>query len=130
MREELSHLPNYTCLETIARFRKEPGHPSQFQGQLKPLDTVRLEIVYSNHREWYGSPGSRNLSADDPVEFIGSGMIGNGAFAITLHNIVEGATFRYRGEEALAGGPAIAGCHPCGVSRRRDPTVLTVGRVE
>src|SRR5215470_12224497 len=64
LREELSQIPNYTCLETIARFHKEPGRPAQGRGQLKPLDTVRLEIVYSDHREWYGSPGDRKLSVD------------------------------------------------------------------
>src|SRR5438270_1481000 len=107
MREELSHLPNYTCLETIARFRKEPGREPPSKGQLKPLDTVRLEIVYSDHREWYGSPGDRKLSSDDPAGFVGSGMIGNGAFARTLHNIFEGAILTYRGEEAWGGRTAV-----------------------
>ena len=27
MREELSRLPNYTCLETVARFRRGPAPP-------------------------------------------------------------------------------------------------------
>jgi hypothetical protein len=26
LREELSQIPNYTCLETIERFHKEPGN--------------------------------------------------------------------------------------------------------
>ncbi|MBZ5626749.1 MAG: hypothetical protein LAQ69_49940 [Acidobacteriia bacterium] len=106
MREELAHVPNYTCLETIARFRKEPGRPSPFQGELKPMDTVRLEIVYADRKEWYGSPGDRNLSTDNPVEFIGSGMIGTGAFALTLSNVFEGAAFTYRGEDAVSGRKA------------------------
>ena len=101
MREELAHLPNYTCLETTTRFIKETGRHSKMQ----PLDSVLLELVYSNHREWYGSPGDRNLSEDHPVAFIASGMIGNGAFAINLNNIFlsGGAIFTYRGEEALNG---------------------------
>ena len=107
IREELSHIPNYTCLETIARFHKEPGPPTQVHKWLKPLDMVRLEIVYSNHREWYGSPGDRNLSVDNPVAFVGSGMVGNGAFASTLNNVLEGASFTYRGEEAWGGRMAV-----------------------
>jgi len=103
MREELAHLPNYTCLETIARYHKAAGHPLPFQGELRPLDTVRLEIVYSNREEWYGSPGDRNLSTKNPLEFIGSGMIGNGVFALTLSNILEGATFIYWGEDPSSG---------------------------
>jgi len=107
LREELFQIPNYTCLETIARFHKEPGRPAQGRGRLKPLDTVRLEIVYSNHREWYGSPGDRKLSVDNPVAFIGSGMIGTGAFGQMLHNIVEGARFIYRGEGTQGGRTAV-----------------------
>jgi hypothetical protein len=103
LREELSHIPNYTCLETISRFRKDPASDPPANRRLTPLDTVRLEIVYSSRREWYGSPGGRNLSADNPVEFIGGGMIGNGAFALTLNNILEGAGFTYRGPENLGG---------------------------
>ncbi|HUI54399.1 MAG TPA: polymer-forming cytoskeletal protein [Bryobacteraceae bacterium] len=99
MREELSQIPNYTCLETIVRFRKAPGRGAKLQ----PADTVRLEIVYSDHKEWYGSPGDRKLSSDDPAGFVGSGMIGTGSFATTLHNLFQttGATFTYRGEETL-----------------------------
>ena len=107
MREELSQIPFYTCLETIVRFHKEPGRSTHVHEPLKPLDMVRLEIVYSNHREWYGSPGDRNLSVDNPVAFIGSGMIGNGAFAATLNNIIAGASFMYRGEETLGGRTAV-----------------------
>jgi hypothetical protein len=108
MREELSHIPNYTCLETISRFRKDnPGAHPQSHGQWKALDTVRLEIVYSNHQEWYGSPGDRNLSVDNPVAFIGGGMIGNGAFASMLNHILAGAILTYRGEEILGGRTAV-----------------------
>ena len=107
MGEELSHIPNCTCLETITRFHKERGHPSQVHEPLKPLDTVRLEIVYSNHREWYGSPGDRNLRVDNPVAFVGGGMIGNGAFAMMLNNILGGARFMYVGEETLGGRTAV-----------------------
>jgi hypothetical protein len=100
MREELSHLGDYTCLETTTRFRQ-----SKAQSKLQPVDTVRLEIVYSNRHEWFGSPGDRNLSEDHPGPFVGSGMIGNGVFAIFLHNIflTDLATFTYRGEETSGG---------------------------
>jgi len=102
MREELANLPNYTCLETIARFHAEP------RGRLEPLDTVRLEILYSDRREWYGLPGDKSLSAEDPGRLTGTGMIGTGAFAIVLSNILAGlATITSRGEEAVEGRPAV-----------------------
>src|SRR5213075_2586556 len=82
LREELSHLPNYTCLETIDRFHKESVRPSRFQQKSKQkmeaLDTVRLEVAYSDRREWYASPGARSFREDNPAAFIGSGMIGDG----------------------------------------------------
>ncbi len=103
MREELSRVTNYTCLETTTRFRAEHG------SKLQPLDTVRLEIVYANGHEWYGSPGDKNLNENNPVAFIGSGMIGTGSFGIILSNLFlsDGATFAYRGQESLDGKPAV-----------------------
>src|ERR1700684_4372399 len=108
MRDELSRVTNYTCLETTARFHAEHAGRSKAQSKLQPLDMVRLEVAYTNHREWFGSPGDRNFSEDNPVAFIGSGMIGNGFFAITLNNIFVSnlATFTYRGEETLGGRSA------------------------
>ena len=103
LREELAHVPNYTCLETISRFRDDPKSVMQSHKGLAPMDTVRLEIVFADGREWYGSPGARSLSVDNPVAFIGGGMIGTGAFALSLHNIVEGGIFTYRGEEKMDG---------------------------
>ena len=99
MRGELSQLPNYTCLETLARFNNE----SKPRGRLEPLDTVQLEIAYSNRREWYGAPGDRNFSSDNPRELVGSGMIGTGAFAIILTNIFHSALITYGGLEELGG---------------------------
>lgn len=101
MRAELSQLPNYTCLETLARFQNEAP-----RGRLEPLDTVRLEIAYSNHREWFGAPGDRNFSSDNPQEFVGSGMMGTGAFAMIPTNIFHSALITYRGQEELGGGMA------------------------
>ncbi len=44
---------------------------------------------------------------DNPVAFIGAGMIGNGAFAMTLNNLIEGGIFTYRGEETISGRSAV-----------------------
>ena len=107
IREELSRTPNYTCLETVSRYRNESGSRSGQNVTLKPLDTVRLEIVYTDHHEWYGSPGDRNLSSDRPAAFIGVGMIGSGGFAATLNNIVQGGVFTPRGDQVVDGRSAV-----------------------
>jgi hypothetical protein len=105
MKDQIARLPNCTCLETISRFHKE----SEASSKLKSLDTVRLEVVYTNGREWYGSPGARNLSEGNPAAFIGAGMIANGLFGITLHNlfVASPATFTYQGEDPLEGRRAV-----------------------
>ena len=96
MRSQVEQLPNSTCLETASRFHKESSG-----AKLRPLDTLRLEVVYSGGREWYGSPGDPRLSQDDPAAFIGAGMIGNGVFGITLYNlfVADGALFKFQGKE-------------------------------
>src|ERR1022692_667113 len=62
LREELAHVPNYTCLETISRFRYDPKSVMQSHKGLARMDTVRLEIVFADGREWYGSARGRNFS--------------------------------------------------------------------
>jgi hypothetical protein len=102
MREDFSRLPNYTCLETTDRFYRFLGRQKTI---LHSLDTVRLEIVYSDHHEWYAAPGDKNFSVTDPFQFITRGMIGNGIFAVLLNNILllDGATIHYGGEERVQG---------------------------
>jgi hypothetical protein len=107
LRDELAHTPNFTCLETISRFRDSSPSGVQSHKGLAKMDTVQLEIVYADRREWYGSPGAHSLNVENPVAFIGSGMIGNGAFAIGLNNMVEGGIFTYRGEEPVSGRKAV-----------------------
>lgn len=109
LQKEFSQLPNYTCLETISRFRREAIQTSRsrrkIQPKMLPLDTVRLEVAYSDHREWYSSPGARSFRDDSPEAFIGSGMFGNGAFALATNNLFlsNGAAFKYAGRETVGG---------------------------
>jgi len=56
MRAELARLPNCSCLETVRRDHQPAG------GTMRPLDTIRLEVLYSDHHELYASPGDRGFS--------------------------------------------------------------------
>lgn len=105
LKEELAKLPNYTCLETVARFHKNAGPRTKFAA----MDTVSLEIVSAGGKEWYGSPGDRSLSVDDPSRFTASGMIGNGLFSITLQNLFvnEAGLLKPRGAGTLDGRSAV-----------------------
>jgi hypothetical protein len=99
MRTELANLPNYTCLESLNQYHRDPDHLLKLQH----LGTVHLDIIYSNNREWYGVPGGKNFGTDNPVRFIASGMVGTGAFALLLHNVFEIGLITYKGEEDLGG---------------------------
>src|SRR5947209_13623252 len=52
MAENLDHLPNYTCEQTIERSRRRA--PSR---KFELLDTVRLEVALVEGKELYGWPG-------------------------------------------------------------------------
>ncbi len=99
MREELARLPNCSCLETLRRDHRPA------RGVMRPLDTVRLEVLYSDRHELYASPGDRNFSDHPPSDFVGSGTIGNGQFALILSEVTaeHGLSYEYKGEELLAG---------------------------
>lgn len=101
LRSQLSRLPDYTCLEDIVRYHRQPGRGAK----LLPLDHMQLEVLYSGSHEWFGWPGSRTLDEPDPARFIGSGMIGNGLFALFQKQLVgNGATYTYRGEQPAGAG--------------------------
>ena len=56
LREELAHVPNYTCLETISRFRDDPKSPLQSRKGLAPMDT--MDATRSYRRQ--GRTGARS----------------------------------------------------------------------
>jgi hypothetical protein len=103
MRQELARLPNCSCLETVRRDYQPAG------GKLRPLDTVRLEVLYSDRRELYASPGDRRFGDNQPIDFAGSGTLGNGYFALFLSEVASehGPSYEYKGEE-LRGGRLLA----------------------
>lgn len=107
LRAEIAQVPNYTCLETISRFRRETRPGARAAREMEQLDTVQLEIVYAGGKEWYGSPGASDLSVENPVAFIGTGMIGTGSFGMTMNNIIEAGIFTYRGDEPVGGRRAV-----------------------
>lgn len=83
MRQEMATLPDYTCLETSRRFRKN----SRTKGLMRPSDTLRLEVLYTGQRELYASPGDRDFHEEDPSSFAGGGLTGTGIFATLLKTI-------------------------------------------
>ena len=99
-RMELKRLPNCSCLETVHREIKSSN------SRLRPLDVVRLEVLYSEGREMYAPPGDRRFAAEHPSSFAGGGMIGDGYFALYLSDLAGEGTrvsYEYKGEEEAQG---------------------------
>jgi hypothetical protein len=96
---ELAQLPNISCLETIQREYQLAN------GKLRPLDTVRLEVLTNGRKELYAAPGDRKFSEEHPIQYVGSGVMGDGFFGLLLREVlIDGnVSYDYKGEEDLAG---------------------------
>jgi hypothetical protein len=97
--EELQRLPNVTCLETVQR-EYQPA-----RGKMRPLDTINLEVLTNGHMELFASPGGRKFSAQHPINYAGSGVLGDGLFGLYLKDILLNGNVsnEYKGEEETGG---------------------------
>jgi hypothetical protein len=99
VKEELQHLPNISCLETVQREHKA------LRGKMQPLDTVRLEVRTDGSKELFASPGDRHFSERPPISYVGSGTMGDGYFGLHLKTVLgsDKVTYIYKGEEDSGG---------------------------
>jgi hypothetical protein len=103
VRQSLTKLPDYTCLQTLERStRLKESAP------FKPVDTLRVEILFSGSREYRAWPGSRNFDEDDAPKVM-SGMSSNGEFATHAKGVFVNNTAQitYAGEEVFRGRRAL-----------------------
>ena len=102
--ENLSRIPDYTCLETVERSWRAPG----WRG-FTPIDTVRFEVAHVGGRELYSWPGARRVGEAPLASLVGFGVTGSGDFALRAGNIFlsRAPLFRYAGEENLGGRRAL-----------------------
>lgn len=99
--EMLRRMPNFTCVETIERSRREP--PLK---RFRLLDTLRLEVALVEGRELFAWPGATKFEDRDLRDMVGgSGATGTGDFALHAKSIFLTGTarFDYLGEEAIEG---------------------------
>jgi len=98
MSEEFGRLKSISCLETITREHQQP------RGKMRPLDTIRLEVLTNGHKEFYASPGDRRFSDDHPMTYAGSGALSDGLFGSYLKDVLSGIVGAdYKGEENASG---------------------------
>ena len=99
IKEELQHLPNISCLESVQR-EYQPAN-----GKLRPLDTIRLEVMTDGEKEFFAPPGDRKFSERQLIGYAGSGVLGEGSFGLYLKDILVTATvaYDYKGEVEIKG---------------------------
>lgn len=101
--QDLNHLPNCTCTETVQRSYRPPG-----MRLFDRLDRVRVEVGYINGEELYSRPGGDALSERDLTRLV-SGMISTGDFVTMARNLFSttAADFVPAGEEVRGGRGAL-----------------------
>jgi hypothetical protein len=97
--EELHLLTAISCLETVQREHQAA------KGKMRPLDTIRLEVLTNGDKELFASPGDRKFSENHPMSYAGSGTLGNGLFGPYLKQILVSGSVasQYKGEEEVGG---------------------------
>jgi hypothetical protein len=75
MPQNLTHLPDFTCVETMQRSRKTVD-----AAEFSLVDSLKLEVLYSGNKELHAWPGSRTFEERNP-RFADSGMFSDGEFA-------------------------------------------------
>jgi hypothetical protein len=98
VRENIDHLPNYTCTMVVDRSHR-PVTSKVFQ----PVDKVRLEVAMVDNQELYAWPGSRRFEEQPIYRLLGDGMIGTGDFGLFLQTVFLSGTakFQFSGREML-----------------------------
>jgi|SRR5271157_244387 len=94
----LDQMPDCTCVETVDRSWKPAGK------EIKPVDRVVLQILFSGGQELFAAPGDTRWDANLSA-LLASGMMGNGLFALSLKIIFldNVSTITYQGDESRAG---------------------------
>src|SRR5579872_1441138 len=99
MSEEFHPLTTLSCLETIEREHQAA------RAKMRPLDTIRLEVLTTGDKELFASPGGRNFSDNHPMSYAGSGALSDGLFGSYLKDILfnDSVASEYKGEEQVGG---------------------------
>src|SRR4051812_10973316 len=89
MAQNLSHITNYTCLETITREQQVPDRkPSRKPVRFHRIDVVRLEVAEVGGDELFSRPGDNRFEKRGVSDLvIGGGLMGNGTFSGFAHDV-------------------------------------------
>jgi hypothetical protein len=104
MAQNLNQLPNFTCLETIERFRRASA-----SARWELSDRVRLEVAQVGQRELFSWPGAGQFDDTDIGDIVGGGMTGTGDFALFARSLFlnRDHAIIFAGSETLDGRRAL-----------------------
>ncbi len=109
MRQNLSRIPNYTCLETMVRTMRPPDRMVvAAPGTRVPFrrhDVVRLEVAEVNGDELFAFPGNHDFRKMTLREMGPGGLMGNGSFSLLANAVFasDKPVYHYVGEETVDG---------------------------
>src|SRR5580704_14671305 len=83
MRQNLSRLPDYTCVETVERLQR-----ANETGMFRPVDTLRLDVLHVGDKELYAWPGSKKF--EEHIERMAAGVTSSGEFALHARSVFLG----------------------------------------
>src|ERR1051326_5297991 len=100
MAETLVRQPNYTCLETVERSRRDSA-TRKFSLEY----TMRIEVALVYSKEMFAWPASKQFEDKELRELVPTGTFGNGDFALHARSVFGGnaASYQSRGDVSLEG---------------------------
>jgi hypothetical protein len=113
MKQNLTRVPNYTCLETMVRSQRAPSSMViAVPGKAVPYrraDVVRFEVAEVDSDELFALPGNHDFKKMNLRELSPTGLMGNGAFSLLAHQVftTDSAQYHFGGEEKLGGQTTI-----------------------
>lgn len=98
--EDLSHIPNFTCLETLERGTRR--HP---WSEFSVVDLVQVEVAHVDGEELFSWPGAAHFENRTLRDMVGTGMVSNGEYAGHARSVFmdDVGVIRYWGQEELEG---------------------------
>lgn len=113
MMQNLSRIPNYTCLETMVRMNRAPSSMIiAVPGKTVPFrrrDVVRFEVAEVDGHELFAPPGNHDFRKMGLRELAPTGLIGNGSFFSIAHDLfgTSIARYLYAGDDNVNGRPLL-----------------------
>jgi hypothetical protein len=81
-KQNLQHIPNYVCSETVERARKKAK--SAF---FERLDTLRFDVAHVGNKDLLALPGAGGFEDTDLSKFVSEGTLGVGEFSSSAINL-------------------------------------------